>query len=185
MSVFQQIGVFLVETLLSLYISAIVIRFLLGYARADFYNPLSQFLVKITNPVLVPVRRFIPSLGKLDTSAVVVALVLIIIKIFLLVALVGGSLNIINLVWLAVGELIRSVIWVYIIALILMAVISWIGSSHGNPVAPLVNSLVGPLVNPVRRRLPPVGMMDLSPMAVMIGLYILLIIVNGAFPRLM
>ena len=185
MSVVQQIGVFLVETLLSLYISAIVIRFLLGYARADFYNPLSQFLVKITNPILVPVRRFIPSFGKLDTSAVVVALVLMIIKTVLLAGLMGGSLNIVTLVWLSIGELIRSIIWIYIISLILMAVISWIGSAHGNPVAPLVNSLVNPLVAPVRRRLPPVGMLDLSPMAVMIGLYILLIIVNGIFPRFM
>jgi len=184
MSVIQQIGLFLVETLLSLYISAVVIRFLLGYARADFYNPLSQFLVKITNPVLVPVRRFVPSIGKLDTSAVAVALVLIIIKVLLIAAIVGVSANIVSLIWLAVGELIRSVIWVYIIALILMAVISWIGSSHGNPVAPLVNSLVSPLVTPVRRRMPPVGMLDLSPMVVMIGLYILLIIVNGVFPRL-
>lgn len=184
MSVIQQIGLFLVETLLSLYISAIVIRFLLGYARADFYNPLSQFLVKITNPVLVPVRRFIPSFGKLDTSAVVVALVLMIIKIALVTGIVGASLNVVTLLWLSVGELIRSVIWVYIIALILMAVISWIGSSQGNPVSPLVNSLVSPLVTPVRRRMPPVGMLDLSPMVVMIGLYILLIIVNGVFPRL-
>lgn len=184
MSVIQQIGLFLVETLLSLYISAIVIRFLLGYARADFYNPLSQFLVKITNPVLVPVRRFIPSFGKLDTSAVAVALVLMIIKTALVTGIVGANLNVVTLLWLSVGELIRSVIWVYIIALILMAVISWIGSSQGNPVSPLVNSLVSPLVNPVRRRLPPVGMLDLSPMVVMIGLYILLIIVNGVFPRL-
>ena len=184
MSVIQQIGLFLVETLLSLYISAIVIRFLLGYARADFYNPLSQFLVKITNPVLVPVRRFIPSFGKLDTSAVAVALVLMIIKTALVTGIVGASSNVVTLLWLSVGELIRSVIWVYIIALILMAVISWIGRSQGNPVSPLVNSLVSPLVNPVRRRLPPVGMLDLSPMVVMIGLYILLIIVNGVFPRL-
>ena len=75
MSVMLEIGVFLVSTLFSLYTSAIILRFLLGYARADFYNPLSQFLVKITNPVLVPARRFVPSIGKLDTSAVVVAYV--------------------------------------------------------------------------------------------------------------
>jgi len=185
MSVTQQVGMFLVETLLSLYISAIVLRFLLGYARADFYNPLSQFLVKITNPVLVPVRRFIPAIGKLDTSAVVVALVLNLIKAVLLVSLVGVSVGLVPLLFLAVGELVRSIIWMYIIALLLMAVISWIGSSHGNPVVPLINSLTAPLLQPVRQRLPPVGMLDLSPMVVMIGLYVLLIIVNGVFPRLL
>ncbi|MCL4158614.1 UNVERIFIED_CONTAM: hypothetical protein GTU68_033312 [Idotea baltica] len=170
---------------MSLYISAIVIRFLLGYARADFYNPLSQFLVKITNPVLVPVRRIVPAFGKLDTSAILVAFVLMVIKLALLSGLGAlKSMSPMALLWLSVGELIRSAIWIYIVALILLAVISWIGSSHGNPVAPLVNSLVSPLVSPVRRRLPPVGMFDLSPLVVILGLNILLIIVNSIFPRL-
>ena len=179
MSVIQQILLFLVETLFSLYIGAIIIRFLLGYAKADFYNPLSQFLVKITNPVLVPLRRFVPSVGKLDTAAVVAAYVLTVIKSIIIFALVGKGVSLIGILGFSLKELIVGVIWIYIIALILMAVISWIGSAHGNPVAPLVNSLVSPLVNPVRRRLPPIGMFDLSPMVVMLGLYILLIIVNG------
>ncbi|MGB1310618.1 MAG: YggT family protein [Leucothrix sp.] len=179
MSVIQEILLFLVETLMSLYISAIVIRFLLGYAKADFYNPLSQFLVKITNPILVPLRRFVPAIGKLDTAAVVAAYVLTVIKSIIIFALVGKGLSVIGVLGFSLKELIVGVIWIYVIALILMAVISWIGSAHGNPVSPLVNSLVSPLVDPVRRRLPPVGMLDLSPMVVMIGLYILLIIVNG------
>jgi YggT family protein len=179
MSVIQQILLFLVETLFSLYISAIIIRFLLGYAKADFYNPLSQFLVKITNPLLVPLRRFVPALGKLDTAAIVAAYVLTVIKSIIIFALIGKGLSLFGILAFSLKELLVGVIWIYIIALILMAVISWIGSSHGNPVSPLVNSLVSPLVNPVRRKLPPVGMFDLSPMVVMLGLYILLIIVNG------
>jgi YggT family protein len=176
-----EIGVFLVSTLFSLYASAIILRFLLGYARADFYNPLSQFLVKITNPVLVPARRFVPSIGKLDTSAVAVAYVLIVIKGVLLNAMIGLNLGIVSLLFKSVGELMTSVIWVYIIGLIIMAVISWIGSAQGNPVLPLINSLTAPLLAPVRKYIPPVGMMDLSPMAVMLGLYILMIIINGIF----
>lgn len=181
MSVMLEIGVFLVQTLLSLYTSAIILRFLLGYARADFYNPLSQFLVKITNPVLVPARRLVPSIGKLDTSAVAVAFALIVIKGMLLNAMIGMNLGIAAILFKSVGELISSVIWVYIIALLIMAVISWIGSAQGNPVLPLISSLTAPLLNPVRKYIPPVGMMDLTPMAVMLGLYILLIIVKGIF----
>ena len=179
MSVIQEILLFLVETLFSLYIGAIIIRFLLGYARADFYNPLTQFLVKITNPVLMPLRRFIPSIGKLDTAAVVAAYGLTVIKSIIIFSLVGKGFSLIGVLGFSLKELITGVIWIYIIALIIMAVMSWIGSAHGNPVAPLINSLVSPLVNPVRKRLPPVGMLDLSPMVVMIGLYVLLIIVNG------
>ncbi|RVU83602.1 YggT family protein [Leucothrix sargassi] len=181
MSVMLEIGVFLVQTLFSLYTSAIIIRFLLGYARADFYNPLSQFIVKITNPVLVPARRFVPSVGKLDTSAVLVAYILIFIKSLLLSNMLGANLGIAGLLVMSVGDLISSVIWIYIIALIIMAVISWIGSASGNPVVPLIQSLTSPLVTPARRVIPPVGMMDFSPMVVMLGLYILLIIVRGIF----
>ena len=181
MSVMLDIGVFLVQTILSLYTSAIILRFLLGYARADFYNPLSQFLVKITNPVLVPARRFLPSLGKLDTSAVAVAYIIILIKGILLNAMMGAGFGIFSLLFMSVGELISSVIWMYIIGLLIMAIISWIGSAQGNPVLPLINSLTAPLLAPVRKYIPPVGMMDLTPMAAMLGLYILLIIVKGVF----
>ena len=73
MEALQNVGVFLVQTLFSLYIGAVLIRFLLALSRANFYNPLSQFLVKITNPVLVPLRRLIPAIGKLDTAAIVLA----------------------------------------------------------------------------------------------------------------
>lgn len=179
MSVIQQILLFLVETLFSLYIGAIIIRFLLGFAKADFYNPLSQFLVKITNPLLVPMRRLIPAVGKLDTSAVVAAYVLTVIKSIMIFALVGKGVSLMGILGFSLKELIVGVIWIYIIALLLMAVISWVGSSQGNPVSPLVNSLVSPLLNPVRRKVPPIGMFDLSPMVVMLGLYMLLIIVNG------
>jgi YggT family protein len=181
MSVIQQIGLFLVETLLSLYITAVILRFLLGYARADFYNPLSQFLVKITNPILVPMRRFIPSMGKLDTSAVVLAYALTVVKMLLMLAIVGQSANVFGVLIIALRDLLNGVIWVYIIALILMAVISWIGSANGNPVVPLINSLTAPLLAPIRRIMPPVGMLDLSPMVAMLGLYILQIILSGLF----
>jgi len=181
MSVILEIGVFLVSVLFSLYASAVILRFLLGYARADFYNPLSQFLVKITDPVLVPARRFVPSIGKLDTSAVAVAYALIVIKGVLLNAMIGLNLGILSLLFKSVGELMISVIWVYIIGLIIMAVISWIGSAQGNPVLPLINSLTAPLLAPVRKYIPPVGMMDLTPMAGMFGLYSLMIIINGIF----
>ena len=179
MSVIQQIGIFLVETLLGLYISAIILRFLLGYARADFHNPMSQFLVKITNPVLVPLRRFIKPFGKLDMAAITAAFGLMVVKFFLLFGLSGQGINLLSILMGSVKELITTAIWIYIIALILMAVISWIGSAAGNPVLPLVNSLTNPLLKPVRRYVPPIGMIDLSPMVLMLGLYILLIVVNG------
>lgn len=181
LSVGAEIAIFLIEAVFSLYIAAIIIRLLLGFSRADFHNPLSQFLVKITNPVLVPLRRFIPAIGKIDTSAVLVAYGLTVVKLSLIFLLSRGALMLPeSLIW-AVGELIKSIIWIYIIALIIQAVISWIGSAQGNPVVPLINSLTYPILRPIRKVVPLVGMMDLSPLVAILGLNVLLILVNSLF----
>jgi len=177
--VLQQIGAFLTETLFSLYIGAVVLRMLLGYAGANFYNPLSQFLVKVTNPALVPLRRFIPSIGKLDTSAIVLALGLTLIKLILLSLIVFGEVNMIALFFASIIDLVKVIIWVYIISLLIQAVMSWVGSAHGNPVAPLIDSLTHPLLSPVRRVIPNTGALDLSPLVVILVLNILLIIIDN------
>ena len=181
LSLGAQIGSFLVEAVFSLYIGAVILRLLLGYARASFHNPLSQFLVKITNPVLVPMRRFIPSFGSLDSSAVVLAFVLTFIKVSLLLLLSSGNLHFPGSIVIALGELIKTVIWIYIFALIIQAVTSWIGNTNGNPISPLVNSLTAPILRPIRKVVPLIGMMDLSPLVAILGLNILLIIISNIF----
>jgi len=185
LAVISQIALFLVEAVFSLYIGAVVVRFLLGFARANFNNPLSQFLVKITNPPLVPMRRFIPPFGKIDSSAIILALALTFIKVTLIFLIYRGAIMFPESILIAIGELIKTVIWVYIIALILQAVISWVGSAQGNPVVPLISSLTNPLMRPIRKfSVFQVGMMDLSPLVVILGLNICLIIVNGVFPNI-
>ncbi|HFC92108.1 MAG TPA: YggT family protein [Leucothrix mucor] len=179
MNVLQQIGAFLIESLFSLYIGAVILRMLLGYAGANFYNPLSQFLVKVTNPVLVPLRRFIPSIGKIDTAAVVLALGLTVIKTILLLLIGYGDFSLVAALIYSIIDLIKVVIWVYIISLIIQAVMSWVGSAHGNPVAPLIQSLTDPLLRPIRRVVPTIGALDLSPMVALLLLNILLIIVRN------
>ena len=181
LSVGSQIAVFLVEAIFSLYIGAVAIRLLLGFSRADFRNPLSQFLVKITNPVLVPMRRFIPSIGKIDTSAVVLAYALTLLKVTLIFLITRGSIMFPESLFIALGALITTIIWIYIFALILQAVISWIGSPQGNPVVPLIHSLTDPIVRPIRKVVPLIGMMDLSPLVAILALNVLLIIVNNIF----
>ena len=110
MQALQNVSLFLVEVLFSFYIVAILLRFLLAWARANFYNPLSQFLVRITNPVLVPMRRLIPAIGKIDTAAIVLALGLTIIKVFLLMGLAGQNYDIMSVVIYAISSLLRTII---------------------------------------------------------------------------
>ncbi|MBO0612096.1 MAG: hypothetical protein RL122_1767 [Pseudomonadota bacterium] len=179
MEALQNVGIFLVETLFSLYIGAVLIRFLLAVSRANFYNPLSQFLVKITNPVLVPLRRIIPPIGKLDTAAIVLALGLKIIQTFLLVALQNSEASLPAVFVYAIVDLMRTVINIYIFALIIQAVLSWVGNSYGNPMADILNSLTEPLLRPIRQFVPTIGMVDMSSMVVLLLLYILLIVLQS------
>jgi YggT family protein len=179
MEALQNVGTFLVETLFSLYIGAVLIRFLLAWSRANFYNPLSQFLVKITNPVLVPLRRMIPALGKLDTAAIVLALGLKIIQTLLLVALQGSDASLPTVLVYAVVDLLRTVINIYIFALIIQAVLSWVGNSYGNPMADILNSLTEPLLRPIRQFVPTIGMVDMSSMVALLLLYIVMIVLRS------
>ncbi|QTR45410.1 YggT family protein [Thiothrix litoralis] len=179
MEALQNVGVFLVQTLFSLYIGAVLIRFLLALSRANFYNPLSQFLVKITNPVLVPLRRLIPAIGKLDTAAIVLALGLKVIQVLLLVALQGSDASLPVVLVYAVVDLLRTVINIYIFALIIQAVLSWVGNSYGNPLADVLHSLTDPLLRPIRNVVPTIGMVDLSPMVAILLLYVVLIVLQS------
>ncbi|MEJ2059436.1 MAG: YggT family protein [Gammaproteobacteria bacterium] len=182
----QDIGAFLVHTLFTIYIVIVMLRVLLALVRADFYNPMSQFIVRATNPVLVPFRRLIPSIGRIDTGAIVLLLLLKLIELALLLMLGGGnfgqSMSVLPLLlFMAVFELIRLLINVYIFALIIQAVLSWVSpGAYGNPMALLLYSLTEPLLRPIRNILPPMGMIDFSPMAAIILLYILQIVLNHA-----
>jgi YggT family protein len=178
MSAIQEILVFLIDTLFNLYISFLVIRMLLGMARADFYNPISQFLVKITDPIIKPLRRFIPAMGKIDTATIVAIIGLKVIELLLLSIVTGGSFSE-SFVPFVIGGLLRMIVWVYIIAIIIQVVVSWIGNSHGNPALPLINSLTAPLFKPIRKYIPPIGMIDLSAFVVIILLQIALILLKS------
>jgi YggT family protein len=163
-------GVFLIQTLFGLYILAVMLRFLLQLTRADFYNPVSQFLVKATNPTLKPLRRIIPGLGGIDLAAVVLMLVLQVVE-WILVGLVSGfALNAPSLLVLSIGELLSLLINVYFFAILIQVVLSWVNPGAYNPAVGLIHSLTEPLLGPARRMIPPMGGLDLSPLVVLIAL---------------
>ncbi len=170
--VLQNIAVFLISALFSLYIGAVLVRFLLAYARADFHNPYSQALVKVTNPALVPLRRFIPAIGKVDTASLVLAFVLKLAGILLITAVMGQPFDLAYLIPAALVDLVRSVIWIYIVAMIIQAVMSWLGNTYGNPVASLLYSLTDPILRPIRKIVPLVGAIDLSPLVAILLLQV-------------
>jgi len=168
---------FLITTLFSLYILAVMLRFLLGAVRADFYNPISQFLVRITNPLLVPLRKIIPGIGKYDTASLVLLLVLQLVMLVLIVLLRGGDIPIVSLLAVAVLEIILLMINVFIFAIFVQVILSWLNPATQNPVIGLLYSLTSPVLRPIQRLLPPVSGMDLSPLFALIGLQVLKMLV--------
>jgi YggT family protein len=164
---------FLINTLFSLYILTFMLRFLLQLVRADFYNPLSQFLVKATNPLLVPARRIIPGWKGVDMASIVVMVILQMIAQALVILVYGISFTLQALLILSIIELLSLVLNIYFITIIVQAVLSWISPGTHNPMTGLLYSLNEPVLRPARRLIPPIGGMDLSPIAVLIAIQLL------------
>ena len=117
--------IFLINTLLGLYTAAVMLRFLLQWIRADFYNPICQAIVKLSNPLLLPLRRIIPGWRGLDFAAVVLVVILQIINVALVVVIAGGSLNPLDLAWWTVLKIIFLLVNLYFITILMEAVLSW------------------------------------------------------------
>jgi YggT family protein len=164
---------FIISTLFGLYILAFMLRLLLGLVRADFYNPVSQFLVRITNPLLVPLRKVLPSVGKFDSSAVLIMVLLQFMALSLIVMLRGNGFPVLALLLATVGELIALLLNVYLVAIIVQVIISWVNPGSYNPVSALLHSLTEPVLRPIRQLLPPIAGIDLSPLLALIGLQVL------------
>jgi YggT family protein len=169
---------FLITTLFSLYILAVMLRFLLGAVRADFYNPVSQFLVRITNPVLVPMRKVIPSIGKYDTSALLLLVLLQVLSLVLLVMLRGSSVSILTLLLVAIAELALLLINIFIFSIIVQVILSWINPGTYTPVGALLQSITSPVLAPIQRIIPPVAGIDLSPLFALIGLQVIKMLIH-------
>ncbi|PVV18670.1 MAG: hypothetical protein B6D78_15515 [gamma proteobacterium symbiont of Ctena orbiculata] len=165
--------IFLVQILFGLYILAVLLRFLLQLVRADFYNPISQFLVKATNPPLKVFRRLIPGFGGIDLSSIVLVWLLKAIELFIIVSLTGTTINLLApFVW-AIPELVELLINIYLFGILIQVILSWVNPGSYNPATALLYSLTGPVMRPAQKVLPPMGGIDLSPMLVMIGLILL------------
>jgi YggT family protein len=165
--------VFLIQVVFGLYTLIVVLRFLLQLVRADFYNPLSQFIVKATSPVLTPLRRVIPGVGGLDVSSLLLAWLLKTVELLLTYLVKGFGLLIGPALALAIPELVALVINIYLFGILILVILSWVAPGGGNPALILLYQLTAPLLEPVRRRMPDMGGLDLSPMVVMVGLVLL------------
>lgn len=170
----------IVGTLGGLYIVALMVRFLLQTVRADFYNPVTQAIVRVTQPAVAPFRRIIPGFRGLDFATLVVALILNILVTALLLVFAGyspmaaGPANLVG--WSFVG-LVSMVLKIYFWGLLISIIASWIAPHSGNPFLLLVYQLMEPIQSRFRRILPPLGGLDFTPIFIILGIRVLEIMV--------
>lgn len=165
---------FLINVLFQLYLGALLLRVLLQIVRADFYNPLSQLIWKVTNPPVQPLRAVLPKYGAYDTAALVVLYAVALLYVGLMSWLFALPLGFFTLLWFALLKCVVLAINLYTLSLFAQAILSWMGPGVNNPAANILYSLNEPLLRPVRRFIPPIANLDLSPLAVMLLLQVLL-----------
>ena len=171
---------FLLVTLFDLYIMVILMRFLLQLFRADFYNPLSQFIVKATNPVLKQMRKVIPGIAGIDVSSLVFAYLVSILKYCALYLLFVGMIpGVGRILILSLADLLNQSVELLFWMILIRSLMSWINPGMNNPIMAVIYQLTEPLMAPVRRIIPPMGGLDLSPLLLLLGLRFSTIAINN------
>ena len=169
---------YIVRALLWLAVFAFLMRVILQVVRADFRNAIAQAIVRITNPLVLPLRRVIPPFGKFDAASFVALLLVEFAAAAILLSLQGLPLDPAVLVRFAVIDLLRNVLQFYLVAIIIYVLLSWVAPGTYSPAGALLASICEPLLAPVRRVIPPIGGLDLSALFVLIGLQALLILLR-------
>ena len=168
MGYFANAGQIVIQFVFGALIALIVLRVLLQWVRANFYNPICQFLYKATNPVLMPLRKVIPAWRNLDIAGITLAWLATALKLVLLYATVGQTLGVLGLAVLALADLIDFVLLLYIVLVLVRVVLGFVGADSYHPVVPLVMQLTEPVLRPFRRLIPNVSGLDFSPMIVLL-----------------
>jgi YggT family protein len=165
--------IFVVQTLVSFYLAIVLLRFVLQLVKANFYNPLSQFAVRATQPLLKPIRRIVPSILGLDTSSLLLAIIVqALLMAFVMMLTYGTILDVPHLLmWSIIGvtSLFLKIFWV---AMIVMVIVSWVAPGTHNPAAELAYQISEPVLAPFRRLVPNLGGLDISPIFAFIAIQV-------------
>ena len=166
-------GQILIAFVFNILVGLVLLRVLLQMVRADFHNPICQFLYKTTNPVLIPLRRLIPPWRRIDNAGLVLAWLLLVLKRGLLFALSGSTPGAAGLLVLAVADLLGFLLMLLLVLIVLRAILSFVSSDQRHPVVPLVIQLTQPILRPLQRRLPALGGIDFSPLLALLAIMLL------------
>ena len=160
--------IFLIDSLASLYILAVLLRLLLQWCGASFYNPASQFLLKITHPPLRILRQWIPPLGRIDSSSLVLAMLLQTVTNVFILMLKWMSVKLGALVILSTVDLLNLTLDIFIFSVFVQAILSVLPVDNYQSFSTLLTNLTAPLLNPLRKFIPEIAGFDLSPLAALL-----------------
>lgn len=166
---------FLVNAIFSLYLCVLMVRLILAFARANYFDPITQVVIKLTQPLIAPLRRFFPTLRGVETATLLVIVVLEIIKITLLSLLTYGMPHVVLLLILACNAAFKLMLNTFFYAILLQAILSWV--QPGSPASQFLDYLTTPIMRPLRRVIPPLGGFDITPIPAMLILQLLMILV--------
>jgi YggT family protein len=171
--------IFIIETLLSLALFVVLARLLLQLTRADFRNPICQAVVRLTNPLILPLRRVLPPVGKVDTASVVAVILVAVAEVAIIFA-IRGITFVGPIYWLqsAALEIARTLLWTYFYAIILYALLSMVAPGGYSPLQSVLATVCEPVLRPFRRVIPPVAGIDLSPLWACILIQAILILIG-------
>ncbi len=175
---------FLIDTLFDLYLMVVLLRIWLQLVRADFYNPFSQFVVKATNPLLMPLRRIIPGLGGIDLAAVILAIAVATLKIVVQLSMAGGGIPFPAVLMFGMITVLQEAFTLVFWILIIRAILSWVSQGR-NPIEFVMIQLTEPFLAPIRRVLPSLGGLDLSVLVAIIALQALQILFTDLLRNLL
>lgn len=170
---------FIVKSLAHLYVLLFLLRFWLPFVRANFRNPISQGILRFTSPLIVPVRRFIPPIGRIDTATVLVTVAIECVVVFVLFQIVGRTAPPLFIVVVAISQLAILSLHLFSIAIFARVILSWFGQQSYHPVAAIAGELSEPIMRPFRRAIPPLGGIDFSPMVALILLQATVIFIQA------
>jgi YggT family protein len=175
--------VFIVYAILQfLFVTAFLLRLLLPLLRANMRNPISQAVLRATNPLVMPLRRVLPPIGRLDTATVIALLAVQFLTVVIIALLAGLPMEWGFLLRVTVSELIKGLLSLYMVALLLYVVISWLAPHSYSPAGDLLNSLCESILKPIRRVIPPLAGLDFSAFFALIGIYALKMVLQMALP---